>query len=208
MTGLKFRSSALALGLSVAAASFIPQQVAAEEQQPDLLGFVEWIVIQDTGLRMKARLDTGALTSSMHAVNIEPFDQGEEQWVRFEVPLNDHHDIENLLPDGNTDPDQVVVEFERPVERTVDIRRKGADPQTRYVVMMEFCINGNLHEQEFSLTDRHNFTYPALLGRRYMADENVAVDSSDSFIARQSCDYEGLEDLVAARSPKNRDASR
>lgn len=197
MTAFKRTTQALALGLSITAAGFLPHQVAAEEQQPDLLGFVEWIVIQDTGLRMKARLDTGALTSSMHAVNIEAFTQGEEQWVRFDVPLNDHHDIENVLPDGNIDPDQVVVQFERPVERTVDILRKGAEPQTRYVVMMEFCINGNLHEQEFSLTDRHNFTYPALLGRRYMAEENVAVDSSDSFIARESCDYEGLEDLVA-----------
>ncbi|MFW5452871.1 ATP-dependent zinc protease [Thioalkalivibrio sulfidiphilus] len=196
MTRLTLHSVTLAVGLT-AAAAFLPAPANADEPQPDILGFVEWIVIQDTGLRMKARLDTGALTSSMHAINVEAFDRDGEEWVRFDVPLNDHHDVEGVVSGSDIDPDQVAVTFERPVERKVDIRRKGADPQTRYVVKMEFCIDGRIQEEQFSLTDRHNFMYPALLGRRYMAEDNVAVDSSGSFLARERCEYEGLKDLVA-----------
>lgn len=190
-----FRPALLSLVLATTAAPW-PLAAGATEE-PEVLGFVEWIVIQDTGLRLKARLDTGALTSSMHAVDVEPFEKNGEQWVRFRVPLNDHHELEGVAAAQEADPDKISVQFERPVVRTVDIQRKGAEPQTRHVVMMAFCINGGLHEAEFSLTDRHNFMYPALLGRRYMTEDKVVVDSSASFLAGDGCDYTGLEDLVS-----------
>ncbi|MDX1560468.1 MAG: ATP-dependent zinc protease [Marinobacter sp.] len=164
-----------------------------DPRPPETLGFVEWIVMQDTSLRLKARLDTGAKTSSLHAVNIEPFERDGEEWVSFQIPLGDHQDQPT---EGELEHDNVILELERPVERTVLIKRKGAPSQKRYVVMMDFCIAGTTHTTQFSLTDRGKFSYPALLGRRFMRDDNILIDSSDGFIAERECEYITLEELA------------
>lgn len=164
---------------------------------PETLGFVEWVVLEETGLRLKARLDTGAKTSSLHAVNVEPFKKGDEEWVSFQLPLADHQDQENA--DG-ADLEEVILEFSLPVERTVKIKRKGAPSQLRYVVKMEFCIAGTTHKTEFSLTDRGKFSYPALLGRRFMSDDNILIDSSDAFIAQKECEHKSLAELANKHS--------
>ena len=164
-----------------------------DQRPPETLGYVEWVVMQDTSLRLKARLDTGAKTSSLHATNVEPFEKEGEEWVSFQIPLGDHEDQPT---EGELDHEDVILEFERPVERTVLIKRKGAPSQKRYVVMMDFCIAGTTHTTEFSLTNRGKFSYPALLGRRFMRDDNILIDSADSFIAERECKYMTLEELV------------
>jgi hypothetical protein len=164
-----------------------------DERPPETLGFVEWVVMQDTSLRLKARLDTGAKTSSLHAVNVEPFEKDGEEWVSFQIPLGDHQDQPT---EGELDHEDIILELERPVERTVLIKRKGAPSQKRYVVMMDFCIAGTTHTTQFSLTDRGKFSYPALLGRRFMRDDNILIDSSDGFMAERECEYIILEELA------------
>lgn len=167
-----------------------PPKASAE---PEVMGFVEWVVMGETGIRLKARLDTGAKTSSLHAVNVEPFEKDNEDWVRFELPLGDHEDQPS---EGDLEHDEVILEFERPVYRTVLIKRKGAPSQRRYVARMDFCLGGKVHDTQFSLTDRGNFAYPVLLGRRFMADDNILTDSSQSFIVENECEYSTLEELA------------
>ncbi|SNC74611.1 Uncharacterized conserved protein [Marinobacter sp. es.048] len=164
-----------------------------DQRPPETLGYVEWVVMQDTSLRLKARLDTGAKTSSLHAVNIEPFERDGAEWVNFQIPLGDHQDQPT---EGELEHEDIILELERPVERTVLIKRKGAPSQKRYVVLMDFCIAGTTHTTQFSLTDRGKFSYPALLGRRFMRDDNILIDSADSFLAEKECDYMTLEELV------------
>ena len=161
--------------------------------EPEVLGFIEWVVMGETGIRLKARLDTGAKTSSLHAVNVESFEKDNEEWVRFQLPLGDHADQPS---EGELEHDEVILEFERPVYRTVLIKRKGAPSQRRHVVKMEFCIAGKVHETQFSLTDRGKFAYPVLLGRRFMRDDNILTDSARSFVAEQECEYSTLEELA------------
>ncbi len=173
------------------------EEPSASAREPEVLGFVEWVVMESTEVRLKARLDTGAKTSSLHAVNVEPFEKNNEDWVRFQLPLGDHEDQPS---EGELAHEDVILEFERPVHRTVLIKRKGAPSQRRYVVNMEFCISGNLHETQFSLADRGNFAYPVLLGRRFMRDDNILTDSARSFIAEKECKFSTLEEL--AQSPK------
>lgn len=164
---------------------------------PATLGFVEWVVLKEPGVRLKARLDTGAKTSSLHAVNVETFEKNDEQWVSFELPLADHKDEEDA--DGAA-LDKAVLEFSLPVERTVKIKRKGAPSQRRYVVNMEFCIAGSIHRTQFTLTDRGAFSYPALLGRRFMSDDNILINSSDSFLAKNDCDHKSLTELATSHT--------
>lgn len=183
------------LMLSLAATSAMAEEkTGTDDRVPETLGFVEWVVMKDTRLRLKARLDTGAKTSSLHAVNVEEFTRNEERWVSFEIPLGDHED---QPAEGEFKHDDVVIVLERPVRRTVLIKRKGAPSQRRYVVDLEFCIAGTMHTTQFSLTDRGKFSYPVLLGRRFMRDDNILVDSSDGFIASKECEYSTLEELAS-----------
>ncbi|NVD35495.1 ATP-dependent zinc protease family protein [Marinobacter lutaoensis] len=168
-------------------------QAGSASPEAEVLGFVEWVVLEEAGVRLKARLDTGAKTSSLHAVNIEEFTRDGQEWVRFQVPLGDHEDQPS---EGTVAHEDVVLTFERPVYRTVLIKRKGAPSQRRHVVKMRFCIAGHSHETQFSLTDRGKFAYPVLLGRRFLRDDSILVSSEDSFLARQACDYKTLEQLA------------
>lgn len=160
-----------------------------DEGKRDVLGFVEWIVLDNPSLRLKARLDTGANTASLHATEVEAFKRNGEEWVRFDLPLDHHKESDDA------DVEDATLSFERPIERTILVKRKGADSQRRHVVEMEFCLNGQQHETQFSLTDRSRFTYPALLGRRFMGGE-ILVDPEDSFLAQAECDYEPLEKVA------------
>ncbi|MTI98816.1 MAG: ATP-dependent zinc protease [Marinobacter adhaerens] len=200
---MRFISSASMVGALILSSSVVlaAEADANSEQQrpPETLGYVEWVVMKDTNLRLKARLDTGAKTSSLHAVNIEGFERAGEEWVSFQIPLGDHEDQPT---EGELDHDDVILEFERPVERTVLIKRKGAPSQKRYVVMMDFCIAGTTHTTQFSLTDRGKFSYPALLGRRFMRDDNILIDSADPFLAQNECEYVTLEELAKAHKDK------
>lgn len=179
--------------LSLCAGTFGSLRAAGLPEDAEILGFVEWVVLEDANARLKARLDTGAKTSSLHAVNIEEFTRKGEKWVRFQLPLTDHRE----LPPGNSlKEEDLVLTFERPIYRTVRIKRKGAPPQRRHVVKMRFCIAGNSHETQFSLTDRSAFVYPVLLGRRFLRDDNILVSSEDSFMAPAECDYRSLEEIA------------
>lgn len=162
----------------------------AESPERRLYGWVEWIVVEPAGLRIKSRLDTGAKTSSLHAVDIEPFERDDEEWVRFRLPVEDHKDIDE------DDVELRTLVFERPVTRTVAIKSKSGPSQDRYVVDLEFCLDGNRYETQFSLTDRGNFSYPALLGRRVTGDM-AFVDPGHTFLASLDCDYREVDEFEA-----------
>lgn len=74
-------------------------------------------------------------------------------------------------------------------------QEQGGRPHRRHVVALEFCINGEFHEAQFSLADRGDFNYPALLGRRFMSGR-LLLDPSDSFLSETDCHYSPLEDIV------------
>lgn len=156
--------------------------------QRKLLGFVEQMTLEPAGLRLKARLDTGAQTSSLHSIETEAFKRDGKEWVRFHVPIEEQ--------DAEGDEGRVrALVLERPVKRTVLIKRKGAPSQRRYVVELPFCFDGQHYETEFSLTDRTAFMYPALLGRQFLKDVAV-VDPAQSFLAKNACEYTQEEQLT------------
>ncbi|MFD1380179.1 putative ATP-dependent zinc protease [Fodinicurvata halophila] len=59
-----------------------------------LFGYVEPIVLVEGNIRMQARLDTGAETTSLHATNIETFEKDDEEWVRFTTEGDDGKNAE------------------------------------------------------------------------------------------------------------------
>ena len=133
-----------------------------------VVGVAETVTIDPPGARVKARIDTGAEISSLHASNIIPFERDGERWVRFDFSAND---------DGKT------VTIERPLVRKVKIKRQDADSARRKVVEMRVRL-GDIDEQiEVTLSDRSDFSYPMLIGRNFLTD-NAVVDVSKSFSIR------------------------
>ncbi len=165
-----------------------PVKADSDPQARSLLGWIEWVVLEPQKLRLKARLDTGAKTSSLHAVDVAEFERDGAKWVRFKLPLKAHKKGYKGKPP--------TLVYERPVLDTVLIKRKNAHVQPRYVVAMTFCIDGREHEAEFSLADRRNFNYPVLLGRRFLGDVAL-VDPRQSFLAQRKCKHASLDALEA-----------
>ena len=128
-------------------------------------GWVENIILATGQVKLRAKLDTGAKTSSIHAENIEQFDVDGEPWVRFSLP-------KSFLKNAKQQHT-----IETPVVRTVLIKRHKLESMRRPVVNLAFCINAHYYETEFTLADRSNYIYPVLLGRSFLAD-NIVVDPS------------------------------
>ena len=119
-----------------------------------VVGQVEYAYISPPDIKLQARIDTGANTSSIHALNIEPFERDSKEWVRFDIVLED-----------------TTHTIMRPVSRTVKIIQANAkEPVTRYAVMLNITLGNAVQNIEFTLSDRSQLSYPLLLGRNFLKD--------------------------------------
>ncbi|GAB4254773.1 MAG: ATP-dependent zinc protease [Methylomicrobium sp.] len=144
------------------------QAFAAHSEQKVVAGWIENIILATGQIRLRAKLDTGAKTSSIHARHIEEFERDGELWVRFTLPKG----LEKKAK-AHT--------LEVPVVRTVLIKRHKLKSAKRFVVELGFCINRHYYETEFTLADRSNYIYPVLLGRRFLTD-NIVVDPAHTYL--------------------------
>jgi hypothetical protein len=164
MTPSGWRRLAAALLLTVA----VPAQA-----RPPVYGWVERVDLGVDGqrVRVKAKLDSGARSSSLHATDITPFERGGRRLVRFSVPGG---------------PDGAAITLERPVTRIVRIKRHSGPYDRRPVVTLPVCLGSAWHEVEVSLTDRSRFIYPLLLGRRALAG-HALVDPEHTHLRPADC---------------------
>jgi hypothetical protein len=139
-----------------------------------IVGWIEKGRILPEHTTVKIKVDSGALTSSMHAVNIENFTRKGKAWVRYDVPVKD----------ADTDK-QVKMKFERPVYRRILVRGAGGEDR-RPVVKMSMCIGNQTYEEQFSLRDRGDMTYPVLIGRRTIEHIGL-IDVSRTFMVELEC---------------------
>lgn len=138
-----------------------------------VLGEVERVYIQEVGQAYDARVDTGAVTSSISATNIRLFERNGEQWVRFDIPAERPAEGEEEAP-GTT--------VEARVARFVNIKKASSDePQRRPVIRARIRLGDYVTEAELNLTDRSHMEYPVLLGRKFFQDIAV-VDVSRKYI--------------------------
>lgn len=150
---------------------------AAATAGNDTLGWLEWAWLQPGNVKIKTKLDTGAKTSSIHAVDIDEFERDGARWVRFRIPLKRRPD------DSNHKKDLVL---ERKVERDTYVKSHRAKSGKRYVVNMSVCVGGDTFTTEVTLADRSRFNYPFLLGRMALAGRAV-VDSARTFTTGHKC---------------------
>lgn len=152
----------------------VTQECAADElglANKAVVGRSEWIGLPDVGTYLKARVDSGANTSSLSASEITRFERDGANWVRFKLAV--------------TDDDVVVDEvrdewIEAPVERRVRILQASGE-ESRPVVSLMMTLGPIRESVEFTLNDRTHLNYPVLLGRRFLMDIAV-IDVAETYL--------------------------
>ncbi|MBA5762473.1 ATP-dependent zinc protease [Vibrio sp. 404] len=134
-----------------------------------VLGEIERVTIDSIKQTFDARVDTGAATSSLNAVDIEHFERNGKKWVRFHLS-----DDKTPMDDNNW--------IEAPVLKFVKIRQSTNSEVERRAVVELWVKVGKIHEKaQFTLADRSQMSHPVLLGREFIRDIAV-VDVSKKFV--------------------------
>ena len=138
-----------------------------------LVGWREWVSLPDAGIDwIKAKIDTGARTSSLHAFDIEAFEREGEDWVRFRVN-----------PWQNSDADSRIVEC--PVHDRRSIRSSSGHSEERIVVLLAIRLVGRLVVSEVTLSNRDEMGFRMLIGREALR-RGFIVDPARSFLGPQA----------------------
>lgn len=132
----------------------------------DTCGWREIVSLPELGvLHLRAKVDTGARTSSLHATDIELFDRDGEEWARFTIDaVEDHHQI---------------VEAPRVAHRM--ITSSNGESQERLIIKTQLAMGTQIFRAEFSLADRSDMLFPMLIGRTALR-RRFLVDSAKSFL--------------------------
>ena len=138
-------------------------------------GWLQSIRLEPHRVRVTAKLDTGAKSSAIHAVDVERFERNGIERVRFSL-YKDH-----------TEQSGPKLTYDLPIEDVVQIKGKDAESlDQRWTVKLSFCIDGEVMEALFSLDDRAHFNYPVLLGRDFLRKRFV-VNPAKTFVFRYAC---------------------
>ncbi|HWR84449.1 MAG TPA: RimK/LysX family protein [Rhodoglobus sp.] len=137
-----------------------------------LAGWREWVRLPGIGVPwVKAKLDTGAQTSSLHAFDAEEFQRDAASWVRFRV-----------RPWQESDEDEVVVEL--PVHDRRRVRSSNGQVQERIVVRMNLVLMEQEVDAEVTLSNRDQMGFRMLIGREAL-QQGFVVDSGRSFVGER-----------------------
>lgn len=133
------------------------------------IGWREWVSLPELGLQMiKAKVDTGARTSALHAFSLETFKEGNKDKIRFDI-----HPVQN-----NT---TVVTTC---VADVIDLRwvsDSGGHREERYVISTPLKIGERVYPIEITLTERDTMLFRMLLGRSAIRRQFL-VNPARSFI--------------------------
>ena len=143
--------------------------------EPTLYGRYEYIKLPEIGETLQAKMDTGALTASLSAKNIETFTRDGEPWVRFQ-----------LATKGASDK-----VYEHKVARISKIKSRADEDDDkeepasakRPVVDLEMCLGSVKRTVEVNLTDRSSFNYPLLIGAKALREFGAAVNPARRYTA-------------------------
>ena len=140
------------------------------DEAPTLIGWREWVHLPDLlgDGWVKAKVDTGARTSAIHAWDLEPFERDGETWIRFRLHPRQHDD-------------EHVVQAEARLVEEREVRSSNGETERRAVVETALALGDQRYGIELTLTNRDQMGFRMLLGRTGMA-RHLLVDPGRSYL--------------------------
>ena len=132
-----------------------------------IIGREEWCSLPALSIpAIKARIDSGAQTSSLHAFNIQPFKKNGVTWISFEIhPLQRNR--------------STIIRTEAEVYDRRIVKSSSGDSEKRYVIKVTLNLGDEFWVIEVTLTNRDSMGYRMLLGREAMKNK-ILVDPASS----------------------------
>ena len=132
-------------------------------------GWREWVELNDLGLpRIKAKIDTGARTSALHAFELNAYRENGVHRIKFKMHPRQR----------NTSK---VIDCVADIVDQRKVTDSGGHRENRWVIQSALTIGGNTWPIEITLTARDNMRFRMLLGRSAMKDR-IIVDPTRSYI--------------------------
>jgi hypothetical protein len=137
--------------------------------QLPLLGWREWVALPEFDIaQIKAKIDTGARSSALHAETIEPYRKGSENWLMFTVqPAQKQSDL--------------LIECHASIKDRRLVSDSGGHKQRRYVIETQLLFGQHLIQAEITLTNRESMRFRMLLGRTAM-NKHFLIDPNASYL--------------------------
>ncbi|MDP1558537.1 MAG: RimK/LysX family protein [Nitrosomonas sp.] len=143
-------------------------KVKADEPLP-IIGWREWIILPDLNIyKIKAKVDTGARTSALHAFWVEGYRKNHQPWVRFAIHPDQHSA-------------DIVLECDAPVKDRRMVTDSGGHKQRRYVIETSLHLGTSSFVAELTLTKRDTMKFRMLLGRTAIKGRFL-VDACASYL--------------------------
>jgi ribosomal protein S6--L-glutamate ligase len=153
-----------------------------------ILGSEEWCSLPELGIpAIKARVDSGAKTSALHAVNIAPFIKEGEDWVRFDInPIQKN--------------EKTIIHCESKLIDKRIVKSSSGYREQRYVIQTMLEIGNEIWPIEMTLTNRDSMGFRMLLGREAMSGRTM-VDPEEKYVLGQPS-VESLKELYKNASAR------
>ena len=135
-----------------------------------MIGWREWLALPDLGVAaIKAKIDTGARTSSLHTFGLQTFEREGQTWARFEV-----HPIQKRAHPS--------IPIEVPVAGTRLVRNTSGHQEPRPYIVTSVELMGLRWSIEVTLANRDQMGFRMLLGRSAVR-RRFLLDPGRSFLA-------------------------
>lgn len=138
-------------------------------KKTNIIGWREWVSLPELGIdKIKAKVDTGARTSALHAFSLKPFKEGDKDRIRFDI-----HPLQH-----NTDK---IVTCEADIMDLRWVSDSGGHREERYVISTPLTVGDSSWPIEITLTERDTMLFRMLLGRSAIR-KRYMVNAARSFI--------------------------
>lgn len=134
-----------------------------------MLGWREWVSLPDLNItHIKAKIDTGARSSALHAFAIDPYRKGGQRWIMFAIhPIQKHSDV--------------AIECHALIKDRRLVSDSGGHKQRRYVIESRLILGQSIITAEITLTNRDTMLFRMLIGRTTM-NNHFIIDPNASYL--------------------------
>ncbi len=155
---------------------------------PEIIGWRERISLPDFGIEnIPAKIDTGARTAALHAVDQTVFEIDGERWVEFMIPVQNHRSPNRVRT-------RVVDERE--------IKNTGGVPERRLIVRTQLLLGRHRWQIDVSLANRAKMEFDLILGRTAIRRRGILVDPGHSYLLGSGKAPTGIKKKARRKDPE------